>query len=86
MGRVEMSERELRRAEVLASVLAGRLTVSAAAGLMGITVGQPSSAQLSSRVSPAISSFNWRSPFIASGLFRTRPRCTCDLSANGSTL
>jgi transposase len=37
MGWVEMSERELRRAEVLASVLAGRLTMTAAAGLMGIT-------------------------------------------------
>jgi transposase len=33
MGWVEMSERELRRAEVLA----GRLTMTAAAGLMGIT-------------------------------------------------
>ena len=37
MGWVEMSERELRRAEVLASVLAGRLTITAAAGLMGVT-------------------------------------------------
>ena len=37
MGWVEMSERELRRAEVLASVFAGRLTMTAAAGLMGIT-------------------------------------------------
>ena len=37
MGWVEMSERELRRAEVLASVLAGRLTMTAAAGLMGVT-------------------------------------------------
>jgi hypothetical protein len=37
MGWVEMSERELRRAEVLASVLAGGLTMTAAAGLMGIT-------------------------------------------------
>jgi hypothetical protein len=37
MGWVEMSERELRRAEVLASVAAGRLTMTAAAGLMGIT-------------------------------------------------
>ena len=40
MGWVEMSERELRRAEVLASVLAGRLTMTAAAGLMGITKRQ----------------------------------------------
>lgn len=31
MGWVEMSERELRRAEVLASVFAGRLTMTAAA-------------------------------------------------------
>jgi hypothetical protein len=37
MGWVEMSERELRRAEVLASVVAGRLTMTAAADLMGIT-------------------------------------------------
>ena len=37
MGWVEMSERELRRAEVLASVCAGRLTMTAAAGLMGVT-------------------------------------------------
>jgi hypothetical protein len=37
MGWVEMSERELRRAEVLASVYAGRLTMTAAAGLMGVT-------------------------------------------------
>src|SRR5919112_3707330 len=37
MGWVEMSERELRRAEVLASVFAGRLTMTAAAGLMGVT-------------------------------------------------
>lgn len=37
MGWVEMSERELRRAEVLASVMAGRLTVTAAAEVMGIT-------------------------------------------------
>ena len=37
MGWVEMSERELCRAEVLASVLAGRLTMTAAAGLMGVT-------------------------------------------------
>jgi hypothetical protein len=29
MGWVEMSERELRRAEVLASVMAGRLTAAA---------------------------------------------------------
>ncbi|WP_373371161.1 helix-turn-helix domain-containing protein [Microvirga yunnanensis] len=36
MGWVEMSERELRRAEVLASLLAGRLTMTAADGLMGI--------------------------------------------------
>jgi hypothetical protein len=34
MGWVEMSERELRRAEVLASVTAGRLTVTAAAEVM----------------------------------------------------
>jgi hypothetical protein len=31
MGWVEMSERELRRAEVLASVFAGRMTMTAAA-------------------------------------------------------
>jgi cytochrome P450 len=37
MGWVEMSERELRRAEVLASVFAGRLTMTAAAALMGVT-------------------------------------------------
>ena len=37
MGWVEMSERELRRAEVLASVFAGRLTMTAAASLMGVT-------------------------------------------------
>ena len=37
MGWVEMSERELRRAEVLASVLAGRLTMTAAAELMDVT-------------------------------------------------
>jgi transposase len=37
MGWVEMSERELRRAEVLASVCAGRLTMTAAASLMGVT-------------------------------------------------
>jgi transposase len=37
MGWVEMSERELRRAEVLASVFAGRLTMTAAADLMGVT-------------------------------------------------
>src|SRR5919107_3079156 len=37
MGWVEMSDRELRRAEVLASVFAGRLTMTAAAGLMGVT-------------------------------------------------
>jgi transposase len=37
MGWVEMSERELRRAEVLASVMAGRLTVTAAAEVMGVT-------------------------------------------------
>jgi hypothetical protein len=37
MGSVEISERELRRAEVLASVFAGRLTITASAGLMGIT-------------------------------------------------
>jgi hypothetical protein len=37
MGWVEMSERELRRAEVLALVYAGRLTMTAAAGLMGVT-------------------------------------------------
>lgn len=37
MGWAEMSERKLRRAEVLASVFAGRLTATAAAaGLMGI--------------------------------------------------
>ena len=37
MGWVEMSERELRRAEVLASVFAGRLTMTAAADLIGVT-------------------------------------------------
>jgi hypothetical protein len=37
MGWVEMSERELRRAEVLASVFAGRLTMTAAADLMDVT-------------------------------------------------
>ena len=37
MGWVEMSVRELRRAEVLASVFAGRLTMTAADGLIGIT-------------------------------------------------
>jgi transposase len=37
MGWIEMSERELRRAEVLASVMAGRLTVTAAAEVMGVT-------------------------------------------------
>lgn len=37
MGWVEMSERELRRAEVLASVKAGRLTMTAAADVMGVT-------------------------------------------------
>ncbi len=37
MGWVEMSERELRRAEVLASVLAGRLTMTVAASLIGVT-------------------------------------------------
>jgi transposase len=37
MGWVEMSERELRRAEVLASVFAGRLTMTAAASLMSVT-------------------------------------------------
>ncbi|WP_069880922.1 ISNCY family transposase [Bosea sp. BIWAKO-01] len=37
MGWVEMSERELRRAEVLGSVLSGRLTMTAAAGLMGVS-------------------------------------------------
>jgi transposase len=37
MGWVEMSERELRRAEVLASVCAGRLTMTAAADRMGVT-------------------------------------------------
>ena len=37
MGWVEMSERELRRAEVLASVFAGRMTMTAAAALMGVT-------------------------------------------------
>jgi len=37
MGWVEMSERELRRAEVLASVVAGRMTMTAAAALMGVT-------------------------------------------------
>lgn len=37
MGWVEMSKRELRRAVVLASVCAGRLTMTVAAGLMGIT-------------------------------------------------
>jgi len=36
MGWVEMSERELRRAEVLASVVAGCLTMTATVGLMGI--------------------------------------------------
>jgi len=34
MDWVEMSERELRRAEVLASVAAGRVTMTAAAGLI----------------------------------------------------
>jgi transposase len=37
MGWVEMSERELRRADVLASVFAGLLTMTAAADLMGVT-------------------------------------------------
>ena len=37
MGGVEMSERELRRAEALASVFAGQLTMTAAAGLMGVS-------------------------------------------------
>ncbi len=37
MGWVEMSERELRRAEVLAAVSAGRLTMTAAAEFMGVT-------------------------------------------------
>lgn len=37
MGWIEMSERELRRAEVLASVMAGRLTVTAAAEVMSVT-------------------------------------------------
>jgi hypothetical protein len=37
MGWVEMSERELHRAEVLALVFAGRLTMTAAAGLMAVT-------------------------------------------------
>jgi hypothetical protein len=37
MGWVEMSEKEPRRAEVLASVMAGRLTVTAAAEVMGVT-------------------------------------------------
>lgn len=37
MGWVEMSERELRGAEVLASVFAGRLTMTAATDLMGVT-------------------------------------------------
>jgi len=37
MGWVEMSERELRRAEVLASVLSGEVTMTAAAGLMGMS-------------------------------------------------
>ena len=37
MGWVEMSERELRRADVLAAVFAGRLTMTAAADLMGVT-------------------------------------------------
>jgi hypothetical protein len=36
MGWVEMSERELRCAEVLASSLAGRLTMTATVGHMGI--------------------------------------------------
>lgn len=37
MGWVEMSERELRRAEVLASVMAGRFTMTAATEVMGAT-------------------------------------------------
>ena len=37
MGWVEMSERELCRAEVLAPVFAGRPTTRAAAGLMGVS-------------------------------------------------
>jgi hypothetical protein len=37
MGWVEMSERELRRAEVLASVVAGGMTMTVAAALMGVT-------------------------------------------------
>ncbi len=37
MGWVEMSERELRRAEVLSAVKAGRLTMTAAAEVMGVT-------------------------------------------------
>jgi hypothetical protein len=36
MGWVEMRERELRRAEVLASSLVGRLTMTATVGHMGI--------------------------------------------------
>jgi hypothetical protein len=40
MGWVEMSERKLRRAEVLASVCVGRLMITAAAGLMGVTKRQ----------------------------------------------
>jgi hypothetical protein len=35
-GLVVMSERELQRVEVLSQVVAGRLTVTAAAGLLGI--------------------------------------------------
>jgi hypothetical protein len=37
MGWVEMSERELRRAEVLASVFAGRFAMTVAADLMEVT-------------------------------------------------
>jgi len=36
IGWVEMRERELRRAEVLASSLVGRLTMTATVGHMGI--------------------------------------------------
>jgi hypothetical protein len=40
MGLIAVSERELRRTEVLASDFAGRLTMPAEAGLMGVTKRQ----------------------------------------------
>jgi hypothetical protein len=43
MGWVEMGEREPRPAEVVASVFAEQLTMTAASGLMGVIGGQRTS-------------------------------------------